>query len=352
VPFDVIVSDMRMPKMDGAQLLQYVQTHHPNVIRIVFSGHTELETALRTVTTAHQYLTKPCDPEILTGVIERACALRELLTSSSIRSLIGGLGELPSAPGVYHALTRALADADCSLADVTAIVEQDVAMCAKILQLVNSSFFGLAKRITNIRDAVVYLGANMLKQLALSVAAFRAFNPPANLPGFSFDALQRDAVLSAKIAKQILGKQKSADDAYTAAMLHDIGTLTLASAAPEDFRRVMAQRQQGVEAVRAEQQIFGASHAEIGAYLLGLWGLPYTVVEAVAFHHRPSDVQHEIFDVLDAVYVASALAEEAVHDSSSAQSSNLDKQYLARMGVEEKIPTWRAIACESGKHRI
>jgi HD-like signal output (HDOD) protein len=245
-----------------------------------------------------------------------------------------------------------LADAECSLAEVTAIVEQDVAMCAKILQLVNSSFFGLAKRVTNIRDAVVYLGANMLKQLALSVAAFRAFNPPANLPGFSFDVLQREAVLSAKIAKQILGKQKSADDAYTAAMLHDIGTLTLATAAPEDFRRVAAQCKQGVEAVRAEQQIFGASHAEIGAYLLGLWGLPYTVVEAVAFHHRPTDVQHETFDVVDAVYVASALAEETVHDSSSAQSSNLDKQYLARMGVEEKIPSWRAMACESGKHRI
>jgi HD-like signal output (HDOD) protein len=254
---------------------------------------------------------------------------------------------------VYHALTRALADPECSLSDVTALVEQDVAMCAKLLQLVNSSFFGLAKRITNIHDAVVYLGANMLKQLVLSVAAFRSFAPPANLLGFSFDALQRDAMMAARLAKQILGKNKSADDAYTAGMLHDIGTLTLATAATDGFREVLAQQKKGAESVEAERAIFGATHAEVGAYLLGLWGLPYTVVEAVAFHHRPADVQHQSFDVLDAVYVASALSEETVYASPSRPpESKLDVDYLARLGVAAQVPSWRALASERSKDRL
>jgi HD-like signal output (HDOD) protein/ActR/RegA family two-component response regulator len=345
--FDVIVSDMRMPKMDGAALLEHVQSHHPNVIRIVLSGHTELETALRTVTTAHQYLTKPCDPEVLTGVIERACALRALLGNQAIRSVIGGIGGLPSVPKLYHAMTKALADPECSLSDVSAIVEQDVAMCAKLLQLVNSSFFGLAKRITKVHDAVVYLGASMLKQLVLSVSAFRLFSPPADLPGFSFDDLQKEAMLAASVARHIMGRKKGADDAYTAAMLHDIGTLTLATSATAIFRQALTvHREQGIELTGAEQQVFGATHAEIGAYLLGLWGLPYTVVEAVAYHHRPMAVDHSSFDVLDAVYVASALAEEAVLDPKRPGAYKLDTAYLGRFGVVESLASWQKLARE------
>jgi HD-like signal output (HDOD) protein len=346
-PFDVIVSDMRMPKMDGAQLLKHVQTHYPNVVRIILSGHTDLETAFRTVSTAHQFLTKPCDPESLTSVIERACAVRALLTNESIRNVIGALGGLPSAPRIYHALSEALADLECPLSQVTLIVEQDLAMCAKILQLVNSSFFGLAKRITKIHDAVVYLGAGMLKQLVLSVAAFRLFHPPENLVGFSFDALQQEGIVAANLARHIMGKKKGADDAYTAAMLHDIGTLTLATSATEGFREALVQhRKQGIELAEAERQVFGTTHAEIGAYLLGLWGLPYTVVEAVAYHHRPMDVKHEGFDVIDAVYIASSLAEDAVLGPTRPGRYQIDGSYVAGLGVTESIPAWRQMAVE------
>jgi len=345
--FDVIVSDMRMPKMDGAELLKHVQTHHPNVIRIVLSGHTELETALRTVATAHQFLTKPCDPEVLTGVIERACALRALLTNEAIRAVIGGLGGLPSVPKLYHALQEAIADPECSLSDVTRIVEQDLAMCAKVLQLVNSSFFGLAKRVTKIHDAVVYLGANMLKQLVLSVSAFRLFDPPQDLPGFSFDALQKEAAVAAAVTKQILCKGKGVDDAYTAAMLHDIGTLTLATSATASFREAFnMHRAEKIELTQAERRVLGATHAEVGAYLLGLWGLPFTVVEAVAYHHRPMDVPHDGFDVLDAVYVASALGEEAVLDPERPGAYTLDVNYLTKLGVADALPQWRNVTSE------
>ncbi|HEY3594584.1 MAG TPA: response regulator [Polyangiaceae bacterium] len=348
-PFDVIVSDMRMPKMDGAALLEHVQKHHPNVIRIVLSGHTELEAALQTVTTAHQYLAKPCEPEVLTGVIERACALRALLTNDAIRSVIGGLGGLPSVPKVYNALNQALADPDSKLSDVSAIVEQDLAMCAKLLQLVNSSFFGLAKRVTKVHDAVVYLGAGMLKQLVLSVSAFRLFNPAEALLGFSLDALQKEAAIAASVARHIMAGKKSADDAYIAAMLHDIGTLTLASSATSSFREAMTlHREKGMELDEAERQVFGATHAEVGAYLLGLWGLPYTVVEAVAFHHRPMAVAHDSFDVLDAVYVASALAEEVTFDATRPGAYRLDTEYLRRFGIVESLPSWEKIARERG----
>jgi HD-like signal output (HDOD) protein len=198
-----------------------------------------------------------------------------------------------------------------------------------------------------VHDAVVYLGASMLKQLVLSVAAFRLFTPPEDLPGFSFDLLQKEAMLAASITRHIIGRQKGADDAYTAALLHDIGTLTMATSATASYRQALIlHRDQGIELTAAEQQVFGATHAEIGAYLLGLWGLPYTVVEAVAYHHRPMAVEHKSFDVLDVVYVASTMAEDLVLDPKRPGAAKLDTAYLARFGVVESLPGWLKTAQE------
>jgi HD-like signal output (HDOD) protein len=236
---------------------------------------------------------------------------------------------------------------------VADIVKQDVAMCAKILQLVNSSFFALAKRITNINDAVVYLGASMIKQLVLSVAAFRLFDPPTGLAGFSFQLLQQEAATAAGLTRHMLGKKRGADDAYTAAMLHDIGTLTLATSATEGFREVLAKhREQGMELTQAEREVFGATHADVGAYLLGLWGLPYNVVEAVAYHHRPTEVAHEGFDLIDVVYIACGLAEESLFDPRRPGAYQLDLQYLARIGVADSIPAWRKSISEHSDSRL
>ena len=176
-PFDVIVSDMRMPGIDGAALLCRVREKYPQVVRIVLSGHTELSTALRVVPIAHQFLAKPCDAQMLRVAIERACHLRALLSDEHIRRTVAALGDLPSLPRTYEALTQALADPDTSLQKVAKIIEQDVGISAKVLQLVNSAFFGVSHSMTNIQSAVSYLGINTLKSLVLSVEIFRAFQP-------------------------------------------------------------------------------------------------------------------------------------------------------------------------------
>jgi HD-like signal output (HDOD) protein/ActR/RegA family two-component response regulator len=347
-PFDVIVSDMRMPGMDGAALLYRVREKYPHVVRIVLSGHTELSTALRVVPVAHQFLAKPCDAEMMRVAVERACHLKALLNDESLRSTVGALGDLPSLPRTYEALTESLEDPDTSLQKVGKIVEQDVGISAKILQLVNSAFFGLSHSVSNIQSAVSYIGINTLKSLVLSVEIFQIFKPQRHLPGFCLEELQRHARLTAHIATRLPVPKHLADVALVAGMLHDVGKLILAWKLPDRFSKLLGETaEENCPLYKVEERAYGFSHAEIGAYLLGLWGLPYSVVEAVALHHGPNRVPHQSFDAVSAVYVADVLAHEM--EAPLLQTPLEDHPdplavELAGLGVEQELPQWRAMA--------
>jgi HD-like signal output (HDOD) protein len=350
-PFDVVVSDMRMPGIDGATLLTRVQERYPNAVRLVLSGHTELEAALRAVPVAHHFLTKPCAAAALQSAVDRACNLQVLLGNDVIRRIVGKMASLPSLPRVYSAVTRALTDPDVSLREVARLVEQDMAMCAKVLQLANSGFFGLPARVTNLQTAIGLLGTNMLKNLVLSVEVFRPFEQARGAASFSFDALQRHALLTARVAARLVADRRHAEDAFIAAVLHDLGMLVLATRLPEALGRIHAIVQETGRArheVEAEQ-LEGVTHAEVGAYLLGLWSLPYPIVEAVAHHHAPWRVPQEKFGVLAAVYAADRLVrEQAPQDMESAceDGAALDLGYLDSLGVGAQVVGWRAITAE------
>jgi len=350
LPFDVIVSDMRMPGIDGATLLCRVREQYPQMVRIVLSGYTELSAALRVVPVAHQFLAKPCDAEMLRVAVERACHLKALLSDDSIRRTVTGLGDLPSLPRTYQALTQALADPDTSLQKVAKIIEQDVGISAKVLQLVNSAFFGIAHSMTNIQSAVSYLGINTLKNLVLSVEIFRAFKPKRDLPTFSLEKLQQHAQLATHIAARLPVPKHLAEIAVVAGMLHDVGKLILAWKLSEHFEEVLAEAlETRCPVYKVEQREDGFSHAEIGAYLLGLWGLPYSVVEAVALHHGPNRVPHQNFDAISAVYVANFLAHELEQSSGGGPAVYNMEDYqeeFATLGIREMIPEWRAMAKE------
>ena len=349
-PFDVIVSDMRMPEMDGAALLTQVRNLYPQVVRIVLSGHTDLSAALQVVPVAHQFLAKPCDAGTLRVAVERACHLKGLLSDESIRRTVGALRDLPSLPRTYEALTQGLAEPDTSLQKLARIVEQDVGVSAKILQLVNSAFFGIAHSVTNIEHAVIYLGINTIRSLILSLEIFRVFEPQAALPGFCLERLHTHARLAALIAARLPVPKHLAEITIAAAMLHDVGKLVLAWQLPERFKKSLIQAaEESCPLYRIEEREYGFSHAEIGGYLLGLWWLPYILVEAVALHHGPNRVQHQYFDAVSAVNIANLLAHELNPLSPGGGSENDDvpsREELTALGVGDDLTAWRAMAAE------
>lgn len=337
-PIDVIVTDMRMPGMDGAALLTEVKARHPNTVRIVLSGHTELEAALRVVPVAHQFLSKPCEPELLKSVIERACNLRLVLSDARVTGVIGALDKLPSVPRIYSQLANALAYEKANVSDVARIVSLDQAISAKVLQVVNSAFFGGSTPIANIEGAVVRLGIQMIKNLVLSVEIFQDAHLFKAVPGFSIETAQRHALDVAALARKLIRDKSMGDDAFMAAILHDIGKLVMLSAQPEQLEAALRlSASDGLSFHLAEKQLMGISHAEIGGYLLGVWGLPYPIVEAVANHHEPMRVpRRRDFGIVEAVYVANTL--------SNGEAVNVD--YLVQWGVLDQLETWQKMASE------
>jgi len=354
--FDVIVTDMRMPGMDGAELLDRVQALYPSTVRIVLSGHSDLEACVRAARVAHQFLGKPCDPEVIREVVIRACNTHSLLDGTDLKKTLGAVQSLPAVPRVYSQLVDAMTDEDVGIGDVASIVEQDIGISAKLLQLVNSSFFGVAKAIADIRQAASHLGMNMIRDLTLSTEVLSAFSNKKLPSGFSLDQEHAQSMLAARIAKRIPENKRDSEDAFLAAALHHIGKLIIATELTDQYPLITkACNEQNLCEVEAEKSVLGVSHARIGAYLLGVWGMPFTIVEAVAYHHRPADVEQTKFGVLGAVHVASLFAEElkpTERGSSSNPTTSIDEDYLRSMGVLDSLPAWRAIAEEEAEDQI
>jgi putative nucleotidyltransferase with HDIG domain len=346
-PFDVIVTDMRMPEMDGAALLRTVKAEHPETVRIVLSGYSEMQVAMRAVPVAHQFLNKPCDADVLEKVIERACGLHAILSDESVRRMVGGVKRLPRLPALYASLARTLADEQAGAGDVTRIIEEDVAVSAKVLQLANSAFFGIGRPISAVEQAVNYLGVRTIQQLVLAAELFDGTGLPRR-SGTSIEALRDHALLTAGIARRIVaGYRREADDASTAGLLHDVGKLVMAAELPEQLAAASnAARESGRPLYQAERELNGITHAEVGAYLLGAWGLPYPIIEAVANHHAPGRVHQPGFDALTAVHVANALAHECVSAGAGVRAATLDHGYIAALGLADQVPAWREFARE------
>jgi HD-like signal output (HDOD) protein/ActR/RegA family two-component response regulator len=333
--FDIVVSDMRMPGMDGAEVLLRAAALQPEAARIVLSGQTEESAATRAATVAHRFLTKPCEPEVLESTITRTLELRALLGSEQLRQLVGGMAALPSLPSACVALNRALANENGSLAEVCAIIEQDVAMAVKVLQLVNSAFFGVSRRITSVEHAVSYLGMNTIKNLVLAHSLFAEFGG-ANLAGA--ERQQAQSLLASRVARALVSDRQQAQVAGTAALLHDAGSLALASRLPKEHKsNVETATRDRVPVHLVEREKFGVTHAEVGAYLLGLWGLPHDVIEAVAAHHADWS-QIAALDTSAVVRVSIALAAELTGDADPAKGADLPPpDVIDRLGLTEKI---------------
>ena len=344
-PFDVVVSDMKMPGIDGADLLSEIKRKFPGTIRIILSGHADPAMVMKSVGATHQYLAKPCEPETLKATVQRAYALREMISNESLQILISEMGDLPSIPSVYQEIVAAVQDPEGSLGDVSAIISKDLAMTTKILQLVNSAFFGVASPVTTIERAVSYLGLDTIGALVLGQGVFSSM-PCEKIRGFDMEELWFRSTRTAELAKAIAVSEglasRDTEEAFLAGLLCDVGHLILASKKPQEYAELLRRIESGEQsATSLEVELFAATHGAVGAYLVGLWGLPDSIVEAVSYHESPARCDTDQFGLQGIVHVASRLAENPSATEADDPKLRLDLDFLQNTGVLNHWEIWQ-----------
>jgi HD-like signal output (HDOD) protein/CheY-like chemotaxis protein len=334
-PPDVVVSDMRMPGVDGVALLAWIRDRYPQMIRIVLSGYADTEQCQRTLNVAHQFLVKPCSAETLIATLDGAAARIESICQEHLLRVAGRLSNLPAAPVVYSELASAFEDPRVTRKRIGQIVSADAAITVRLIQIVNSSFFRLAREVTRIDEAIGYLGQQHVQSVVLAIEVFG--NNGARRNGtYDSDYLQHLALISGSLARELARRWSlDRDVCFLAGMLCDIGRLVFATECWEELEQAAQEStENGGPMSSAERRVLGVSHAVFGGHLLGVWGLPTTVVDLVASHHDPGALANaEPRSMLGAVHLAHTMAADALAEVTSVPrpAEPVDPTYLARL---------------------
>lgn len=338
-PFDIVVSDVTMPRTDGVTFLRQVRSDYPDALRVLMSGAAPSELLLQAVPVAHRFFSKPWDLALLIAELDRAFELRDKLSQVAIRGAIGGLSSPPVLPAVLRALGATLADPASRLHDVVGVIEQDPSMVARVLQIVNSAFFSEARVLIDTSEAIRYLGTSRLKSLLQSGETFRVFDDTRLPSDVSLAEFQTHALLTAEIACNITPGDP--DRARNAGLLHSIGKLILVDHMPERWGDAHRQARHERRALHeVEYEHFGTTYADVGAYLLGIWGLPQDVVQAVAQHCAPMRGSDGTLNLMATTHLASVLAAQQL----GLAGQDFDSDLLETLDGERHMPSWRAIA--------
>lgn len=309
---DAVIADGPLPGVPPEVLFKTASHRCPAAFRLALSGNYESASTLRTMGYAHQNLWKPCAPAEVHAVLAQAFALRDVLHNDRLRLLIAQIDQLPSLPRLYLDFLDEVRKPAPSSERLAEIISRDLGLCSKILQLVNSAFFGLPRKIDSITEALMYLGLENVRTLVLSIQVFSLFDAT-KVRSFSAETLWehsfRVGILARDIATLERRPAEEVETAFTAGLLHDVGKLVLVSGVPRSWQEALdlAAGEQ-IPVWQAEKRRLNATHAEVGAALFALWGISDPVMEAVAFHHEPLLHPAASFSALTAVHSANELA--------------------------------------------
>ncbi len=336
---DIIIADLKMPGLDGNDLLNIVKEKWPKIIRIVLSGQQDYSQILTTTQNAHQFLSKPCDGSMMKAKIQLTYMLQGYMRDQKLKEIISGLDNLPTLPKIYLDLEKALSSERSSMKEIAGIISHDITITAKILQLVNSAFFGLPTTIANISQAVQYLGINIIKSLVIYIKVFSMVDEEPEQRNF-YSHIWEHSYKVANAAKAIAiaenFDQSEVEEAFLSGLLHDIGKIIMTKLDNYPEKVIAHAKSNNLNFSDAELDLFETSHAEAGAYLLGIWGLPDRLVESVAFHHFPSLITDMKFDTLTALHLANSIV----------GGTEFDHDYIKVLNIQTDIPKYRKVIKE------
>jgi HD-like signal output (HDOD) protein len=343
-PFDAVIMNLQAQGIAPNRFFKEVMESCPEALRIGLTGSDERRTIQHAGTPVHQFLARPLEPMVLTAVLARAFAARDFLSQEHFRRLVAGLQSLPVLPAIYTKIVEALKTEDTALQQIGELVAGDLALSTKMLQLVNSAFFGLSRAISQPAEATMFLGVETVKALVLSLDVFSQFSR-VRLKEFSPELLWQHSWTTGVLARRLCEFEETerviADEAFMAGLLHDAGKLVLAENYPAALEgNIEEANQKKIGLWEQEFSIYGASHAELGGFLMRRWGLPPGVVDAVTFHHRPMLARNRSFAAVTAVHLANTLP-RLIAGESAIPAESVDVGYLGTLGMEDRLEEWK-----------
>ena len=348
--FDMVVTDIKMPVLNGIPLLETIAQMYPNIIRIVLIPALSADYSKHLVKYAHRIIVRPKTPDQLETLVARVFRLYKMIMRPQAIKFIDGLETIPSLPKIYGDLVAELESPSPSVKKAGILISQDLGMSASILKMVNSAYFGLSKRITSPEFAVSLLGLDIVQGLVLTAHLFTAFSN-AETKLLNLESIVEHSLIVGFLAKEMARHEKLppavADSVYVAGILHDVGRLVFASHSPKLYRNVIdIAARENRQLYQVEQELFGATHAEIGAYLLGQWGLPELVIELIAYHHS-SEIPENLVMELGALRAADVYSKDILPASEPDSSDTLDKIFASSPLLAKKKDEWYSVCIEA-----
>ncbi|MFZ5352553.1 MAG: HDOD domain-containing protein [Bacillota bacterium] len=307
-PINLIISDMRMPGMDGYQLLRLIKEKKPSTIRIILSGYADESLIYKAIQdgSANMYLLKPWENTKLEMLIDNLLQISVVLEDKNLLKIFGSIHKLPTIPMLYNRLCT-LIDRDSNLDAIVNLLEEDQSISAKVLQMANATFY--SKSIGSIKVAIQYLGLINLRNIVLTTSVFSNLNAGRNNLYMDKKLLWKHSGLSNQIVlllhERIL-KKRIPESYITAGLLHDIGKVVLIDYLPNEYLKVTEYMKMNKQSSLhdVENELLNISHQEAGGYLLNLWGLPLPIIEAALYHHDPLNKSIINFDIVGLVHIA------------------------------------------------
>jgi HD-like signal output (HDOD) protein len=324
-PVDCVISDMQMPGMNGAELLEKISELYPSTVRVVLSGHADKDMAAKASFVAHQWFSKPCSPDEIKKAIQRIETIQQALPNQKIKEIVGKIKVLPSTPKLFLRIKQ-LFDADVDMDLVANVIGEDPALTAKILQISNSSFFMLNTKVQRIEDAITRLGADVVSCV---VAMAEIYSNTIKIPGYSIEKAQQHSMSTALLGVS-LAPPEAREETMLVGLLHDIGMYILFMLAPDSVETYLQKRIKSEDNTALEHELFGADHTQLAGYLLHLWNFPYHLIDSIVLHHQPLKLMEHKFGAAAAIYVANLLMNK----------QPLNEDFVAHFQLADKLPDW------------
>lgn len=343
--FDLVIADMRMPEMTGAELLQQIKEHYPNTARYILSGNSNQDMIMSNTAPADHFLAKPCQTEDLINAIYQGLKLEKRFDSQKTKSIVSNLTYLPRTPAIYTEFINVFSNPLGTPSTLADLLSNKTIMAEQILQILNSSFFEFHPPYTRLHQGARYLLHAGIQGITLMSEFFSDFSAQEKA-NFNLLNIYQHSVLTGLMAGKILETMTEdpmlIDRAIIAGMLHDIGITLLIRHDPVRYQKVLAGKPKNEGTLtHLENLHFGCQHAEIGSHLIYLWDLAPSIIDAITYHHSPRFSASKTISPLTGVHIANAL-DLAFSDSKNnfVTQPELDPAYLSSVGLPPFDTRW------------